>query len=174
MYQLHPTHGQLRFSKSCLSTCELLSSCSRVRKLLALLLALGGCEVVTPSPNSIWKWRRGSESDLFQLVSASKMAEFAGSSSEFGQCFQSVLIGLLNPVIRGWANYHRHCAAKETFDRVDHEIWPALCQWARRRHPKKSRDWVKKRCFPTHSSTLEVLLLERCGLSCKQARTRPS
>jgi RNA-directed DNA polymerase len=34
------------------------------------------------------------------------------------------------------------------FDRVDHEIWRALWQWARRRHPKKSRDWVKKHCFP--------------------------
>jgi RNA-directed DNA polymerase len=61
---------------------------------------------------------------------------------------QTVLIGLLNPVIRGWANYHQHGAAKETFDRVDHEIWRALWQWARRRHPKKSRDWVKKHCFP--------------------------
>ena len=61
---------------------------------------------------------------------------------------QTLLIGLLNPVIRGWANYHQHCAAKETFDRVDHEIWRALWQWARRRHPKKSRDWVKKHCFP--------------------------
>jgi RNA-directed DNA polymerase len=61
---------------------------------------------------------------------------------------QTVLIGLLNPVIRGWANYHQHCAAKETFDRVDHEIWRALWQWARRRHPKKSRAWVKKHCFP--------------------------
>jgi RNA-directed DNA polymerase len=64
---------------------------------------------------------------------------------------QVVLISLLNPVIRGWANYHQHCAAKETFDRVDHEIWRALWQWARRRHPKKSRDWVKKRCFPNSS-----------------------
>ncbi len=61
---------------------------------------------------------------------------------------QTVLIGLLNPVIRGWANYHQHCAAKETFNRVDHEIWGALWRWARRRHPKKSRDWVKKHCFP--------------------------
>ena len=61
---------------------------------------------------------------------------------------QTVLIGLLNPVIRGWANYHQHCAAKETFNRVDHEIWRALWRWARRRHPKKSRDWVKKHCFP--------------------------
>jgi RNA-directed DNA polymerase len=62
---------------------------------------------------------------------------------------QEVLIGQLNPVIRGWANYHRHCAAKDTFNRVDHEIWRALWQWARRRHPKKSRDWVKKHYFPT-------------------------
>jgi RNA-directed DNA polymerase len=61
---------------------------------------------------------------------------------------QTLLISLLNPVIRGWANYHQHCAAKETFDRVDHEIWRALWQWARRRHPKKSRAWVKKHCFP--------------------------
>jgi RNA-directed DNA polymerase len=61
---------------------------------------------------------------------------------------QTLLIGLLNPVIRGWANYHQHCVAKETFNRVDHEVWRALWQWARRRHPKKSRDWVKKHCFP--------------------------
>jgi len=61
---------------------------------------------------------------------------------------QTMLIGLLNPVIRGWVNFHRHCAAKDTFDRADHEIWRALWQWARRRHPNKSRDWVKKHCFP--------------------------
>jgi len=65
---------------------------------------------------------------------------------------QAVLIGLLNPVIRGWANYHQHCAAKETFNRVDHEIWRALWRWARRRHPKKSRDWVKKHCFPARGN----------------------
>lgn len=61
---------------------------------------------------------------------------------------QSALIGRLNPVIRGWANYHRHAAAKETFKRVDHEIWRALWQWAKRRHPKKSRAWAKNRYFP--------------------------
>ena len=34
-----------------------------------------------------------------------------------------MLIGLLNPVIRGWANYHRHIVATDTFRKVDHEIW---------------------------------------------------
>ena len=65
---------------------------------------------------------------------------------------QAALIGLLNPVIRGWANYHRHCVAKETFNRVDHEIWQRLWQWAKRRHPKKSRAWAKKRYFPALGS----------------------
>ena len=44
----------------------------------------------------------------------------------------------LNLVVRGWANYHRHVASKRTFSRVDHAIFRALWQWAKRRHPKKS------------------------------------
>ncbi len=39
---------------------------------------------------------------------------------------QAMLIDMLNPVIRGWANYHQHAAATGTFDRVDHEIWRRL------------------------------------------------
>lgn len=74
-----------------------------------------------------------------------KVRGIIGANKALGQ---AALIGLLNPVIRGWANYHRHCAAKGTFNRVDHEIWQRLWQWAKRRHPKKSRDWVKKHCFP--------------------------
>jgi hypothetical protein len=31
--------------------------------LLALLLALEVCEFVTPYPNEVWNWRRGSESN---------------------------------------------------------------------------------------------------------------
>ena len=67
MYQRHQTHSQLRFSKSCLSTFGLLSSCSRVKKLLAFLLALAVCEFVTPCPNVVWSWRRGSESGSQEL-----------------------------------------------------------------------------------------------------------
>jgi RNA-directed DNA polymerase len=35
---------------------------------------------------------------------------------------QANLIRLLNPVLRGWANYHSHVVAKETFARVDAEV----------------------------------------------------
>src|SRR4030095_5958975 len=57
------------------------------------------------------------------------------------------LIGLLNPVIRGWATYHRHDASKETFGSVDAAIFKVLWQWARRRHPKKNTAWVKDKYF---------------------------
>lgn len=53
----------------------------------------------------------------------------------------------LNPIIRGWANYHRHQASKQTFAKVDHAIHLNLWQWARRRHPNKSRLWIKKKYF---------------------------
>jgi RNA-directed DNA polymerase len=65
---------------------------------------------------------------------------------------QENLIRLLNPVIRGWANYHRHIVASEAFARVDFEIWRKLWQWAKRRHPGKSRRWVKKRYFQSIGS----------------------
>jgi RNA-directed DNA polymerase len=57
------------------------------------------------------------------------------------------LIVNLNPVIRGWATYHRHVSSKRTFSRVDHAIFQALWRWARRRHPKKSGRWIKDRYF---------------------------
>ena len=57
------------------------------------------------------------------------------------------LIRKLNPIIRGWANYHRSVVAKVAFSRVDSLIWRALWQWAKRRHSTKSRSWIKKKYF---------------------------
>jgi RNA-directed DNA polymerase len=59
------------------------------------------------------------------------------------------LIWLLNPLIRGWALYHRHVVSKATFGAVDHAIFKALWQWAKRRHPHKSRAWVRATYFHT-------------------------
>jgi RNA-directed DNA polymerase len=57
------------------------------------------------------------------------------------------LVATLNPKIRGWANFHRHAAAKTTFAYVDTAIFKALWRWARRRHPTKGKRWVKDRYF---------------------------
>lgn len=60
---------------------------------------------------------------------------------------QESLIHLLNPMIRGWADYHRHIVAKEMYSSVDRHIWQALWRWARRRHPNKPRKWVREKYF---------------------------
>jgi RNA-directed DNA polymerase len=59
------------------------------------------------------------------------------------------LIGLLNPVIRGWANYHRHSSSKRIFGQMDDAIFKALWQWSKRRHPNKNRFWIKDKYFTT-------------------------
>jgi RNA-directed DNA polymerase len=68
------------------------------------------------------------------------------------QATQAHLIGLLNPKIRGWANYHKGAVAKEAFCKVDHEIWKMLWRWAKRRHPNRGAQWVKDRYFRTEDS----------------------
>jgi len=60
---------------------------------------------------------------------------------------QENLIGLLNPMIRGWANYHKGTVAKETFAKVRGEVWKVVWQWATRRHPNKGLHWIKERYF---------------------------
>lgn len=60
---------------------------------------------------------------------------------------QAALIRQLNPVIRGWAMYHRHCAAKATFSSIDSHIWHMLFRWALRRHQTKGARWVLRRYF---------------------------
>jgi RNA-directed DNA polymerase len=60
------------------------------------------------------------------------------------------LIAQLNPMIRGWANYHRHVVSKVVFNKVDTAIFKSRWSWATRRYPKKSRRWVAKKYFRTH------------------------
>jgi len=57
------------------------------------------------------------------------------------------LIIQLNPVIRGWANYHRHVVSKRIFGRIDEQIFQLLWRWARRRHPRKGSRWIKNKYF---------------------------
>ena len=55
---------------------------------------------------------------------------------------QKQLIGELNPIIRGWTNYHKHVVAHEAFARMDFVMWGQLWHWAKRRHPNKGHWWI--------------------------------
>jgi RNA-directed DNA polymerase len=57
------------------------------------------------------------------------------------------LIALLNPIVRGWANYHRYVCSKRTYMSIDNAIFKLLWQWAERRHPNKPRRWIKEKYF---------------------------
>ncbi len=64
-----------------------------------------------------------------------------------GALTQAALIGQLNPVLRGWAQYHAPAVAQKTFSTLDHLIHWRLWRWAKRRHPKKSAAWIRKKYF---------------------------
>lgn len=57
------------------------------------------------------------------------------------------IICKLNPIISGWAQYHKGAVAKEIFAYVDHQIWLKTMQWAIRRHPHKGKKWIKDKYF---------------------------
>jgi RNA-directed DNA polymerase len=57
------------------------------------------------------------------------------------------LILKLNPVIKGWANYHRHAVSKKTFSKINHAIFRALWRWVKRRHSHKHWRWRKHRYY---------------------------
>ncbi|NOU22254.1 MAG: group II intron reverse transcriptase/maturase [Methyloglobulus sp.] len=60
---------------------------------------------------------------------------------------QANLIRQLNPIIQGWANYHKVAVSKKSFVRVDNEIWHLLWRWAKRRHPNKPNHWITRKYF---------------------------
>lgn len=57
------------------------------------------------------------------------------------------LLQILNPKIRGWANYYQHVVSKDIFNYVDSQIFISIWQWCKRRHPNKSQHWIKKKYF---------------------------
>jgi RNA-directed DNA polymerase len=67
------------------------------------------------------------------------------------------IVKTLNPIIRGWANYYRHSAAKVTYGYLVHCYWQMLWQWAKRRHPNKPSKWVRQRYFKTKGNRTWVL-----------------
>jgi len=58
---------------------------------------------------------------------------------------QEDLIRLLNPMLRGWAQYHSPVVAKEAFSRMESLLVWRLMRWAKRRHPNKNAGWIRQK-----------------------------
>ncbi len=57
------------------------------------------------------------------------------------------LIRLLNPMLRGWAQYHSPVVAKQAYSRMESLIFRRLWWWSKRRHPNKGAEWVREKYF---------------------------
>ena len=78
---------------------------------------------------------------------------------------QDRLIRTLNPIIRGWAQYHNHAVSSAVFSKLDNIVFQMLISWAKRRHPNKGLNWImtkywhkldsRKYIFCTEIQTLE-------------------
>ena len=79
-----------------------------------------------------------------------------------------VRIGLLNPILRGWALYDRHGRSGPTCHRLDRAVCNALRHWAKRRHRHKSARWLAARYLRPHQGRQSVFAGEveehRCDL----------
>ena len=51
----------------------------------------------------------------------------------------------LNPIIRGWANYHRPGTAKETFRKLDDWMYQREVRYVKHTHPTKPKEWTQPR-----------------------------
>jgi RNA-directed DNA polymerase len=60
---------------------------------------------------------------------------------------QEALLRQLNPRLRGWANYYRNGASKQTFGKLDYYVNGRLWRWLKRRHPNKSKTWKRRKYF---------------------------
>ena len=59
------------------------------------------------------------------------------------------LIKKINPIIRGWCNYHRFIVSRKAFEKIDNHVFKLLWKWAKRNHPNKTHRWVAKKYFLT-------------------------
>lgn len=94
---------------------------------------LGYQTLITPSKKSVTKHLQR----IKEVIAKHKSAP------------QEAVIGKLNPIIRGWANYYSTVCSRDTFDKLNHLIFLKTWKWAKRRHQKKSRTWTAGKYFKT-------------------------
>lgn len=97
---------------------------------------LGFKTIIQPSQDSIKKHYRS----MVLIIDKHKSSK------------QEVLIGHLNPVIRGWCNYFSTSVCKKVFSKIDNLLHWKLYKWAVNRHRKMKKKDLKDKYFHHESS----------------------
>lgn len=74
---------------------------------------------------------------------------------------QDRLIEKINPIIRGWAQYHCHVVSSKVFSNLDHIIFNMLLAWAKRRHSSKGIWWTIRRYWHVRGTNKYVFFTEK-------------
>ncbi len=95
-----------------------------------------------------WHFRKYSEKLLIKPSKKNAQAFYEKLRTVIGDNLgarQEDLIRLLNPILRGWSQYHSPVCAKKAFSQMDSLLFERLWRWARRRHPNKSARWIRQK-----------------------------
>ena len=65
------------------------------------------------------------------------------------------LIHALNPILRGWTNYHRHNASKRCFAYLSHYLWWRVIRWLRKKYLRLTWKQLRRRCWGRHWTSRE-------------------
>jgi group II intron reverse transcriptase/maturase len=57
----------------------------------------------------------------------------------------SAILGELNRLIRGWGNYFRWGWIFNIYAKLDYYIWGRVRKWLRKKHPKRTWTWVRRK-----------------------------
>lgn len=71
--------------------------------------------------------------------------KLAETVEKYSNAPQYALIGALNKIIRGWSKYYSTVCSSSLFSELDNLLFQKLWRWAKRRHPRKGKKWVKKK-----------------------------
>lgn len=72
-----------------------------------------------------------------------------GIIRELATAKQESLIGKLNPILRGFANYYQGVVSKRTYSYIKSRVWQYLWKWSKRRHPQKGKKEIADKYFRT-------------------------
>jgi len=118
-----------------------------------------GRHAVRPYFNGLWTDIRPSRKAVHKLLqkckeTIQKMGPHKRRNAAYKQRAETgkggpieVMIIHLNRSLRGWCGYHRHHNAKDTFSRVDRELFTIIWQWAKRTFPRRGRRCLVQELF---------------------------
>jgi RNA-directed DNA polymerase len=90
---------------------------------------------------------------------ASVKAKVRGATRGTTNQSLSELLNRLNPVLRGWTNYHRHGASSKTFAYLSAFTWRRVWIWLRHKHPKATVKELRRRYLPGWRPTQDEVQL---------------